>query len=372
MRLNSKFGEFRSESEEGYQTKRNDMKKILISDDKTVTKIVHDDNSETAIKTVSSCDTCITEDGEFILNETDRNKYSVFLSDSTGCFMKCIFCYLTLKDMKYRKIKPEVILNNFIEAILARIDLTNENELFVRKKIPAISNKYIKICWMGMGDAFINAKHVKRLTDEMLLRVSVAGYTTGLDGVDLSTVIPKVKNIKEIFNHLKELDELLQKYDLNPHNDVIVHRNADLSNTGTTYPDRSRFRLFYSLHSAIQETRDKLIPNAMPIDEAIPALIEYSENNKYNVIFHHMFIDGFNDTEKEIDALIDLINHYNLQNYELRILRYNTCEVATFLHESNQFKDIIKRLIAVHPHVKVQVSAGSEIKAACGQFLANN
>ena len=86
---------------------------------------------------------------------------------------------------------------------------------------------------------------------------------------------------------------------------------------GATYPDRSRFRLFYSLHSAIQESRDKLIPNAMPLDEAIPALLKYSENNKYNVIFHHMFMDGFNDTEEEINALIELIELYDLQNYEL-------------------------------------------------------
>ncbi len=85
-----------------------------------------------------------------------------------------------------------------------------------------------------------------------------------------------------------------------------------------------------------------------------------------------MFIDGFNDTPKEIAALKDLIRNYDLQNYELRILRYNTCEVSTYIHESDNFKDIIKQLMEVHPHVKVQVSAGSEVKAACGQFLTNN
>lgn len=159
---------------------------------------------------------------------------------------------------------------------------------------------------------------------------------------------------------------------MNPHNDVLVHRNTEFGNMEATYPNRSRFRLFYSLHSAIQKTRDDMIPNAMPLDEAIPALVKYSEDNKYNVIFHHMFIDGFNDTDEEIDALIALIDEYDLYNYEIRILRYNTCEVSTFMHESNHFKDIIKRLVEVHPHVKVQVSAGSEVKAACGQFLTNN
>jgi len=342
------------------------MKKLLISDDYTVTKIVHDDDSETAIKTVSSCDTCLTEDGEFQLNETDRNKFSVFISDSVGCYMKCSFCYLTLKDMKYKKIQAPNLQTNFVEAIRERIHAGFDTDL------PAIHEKFMKLCWMGMGDAFVNTQKVKDETEFMLDYAMSKNFTRGLDGVDLSTVIPKVKNIEETLKSLKELETVLQKYPLNPHNDVLVHRNSEFSNTETTYPNRSRFRLFYSLHSAVQETRDQLIPNAMPIDQAIPALIEYSENNKYNVIFHHMFIDGFNDTDEEVTALIDLIAQYDLDDYELRILRYNTCEVSTFMHESNHFKNIIKRLINVHPHVKVQISAGSEVKAACGQFLTNN
>lgn len=341
------------------------MKKLLISDDKTVTKIVHDDNSETAIKTVSSCDTCIAEDGSFELNETNRNKYSVFISDSAGCYMKCNFCYLTLKTMKFGKLSAEEICYNIGEALFERIMPYKCGDL------PFIRDKFIKLCWMGMGDAFVNTSKVVSVTKTLMDYIMLRDYAIGLDGIDLSTVMPNVKNVKESLNNLKRLEDDLQKYPLNPHNDILVHRNKEFSNTEIVYPNRSRFRLFYSLHSAIQESRDNLIPNAMPINKAIPALLEYSENNKYNVIFHHMFIDGFNDTDEEVNALIHLINEYGLQNYELRILRYNTCEVSTFIHESNHFKDIIKRLMEVHPHIKVQVSAGSEVKAACGQFLTN-
>ena len=342
------------------------MKKILFSDDKTVTKIVHDDNSETAIKTVSSCDTQVTDDGTFILNETDRNKYSVFISDSAGCYMKCKFCYLTLKDMKFSKLNADEICYNVGEALFERIMSYKHNDL------PFIRDKFIKLCWMGMGDAFVNTNRVASVTKTLMDYVMLRDYAVGLDGVDLSTVMSNVKNVKESLNNLKRLEDDLQKYPLNPHNDILVHRNKEFSNSEIVYPNRSRFRLFYSLHSAIQESRDNLIPNAMPIDKAINALLEYSEDNKYNVIFHHMFIDGFNDTDEEIDALIKLINDYELHNHELRILRYNTCEVSTFIHESNKFKSIIKRLMKVHPHIKVQISAGSEVKAACGQFLVTD
>jgi len=342
------------------------MKKLLISDDKTVTKIVHDDNSETAIKTVSSCDTCVTEDGTFKLNETDRNKYSVFISDSAGCYMKCNFCYLTLKNMKYKKLTSIDICTNIWEA------LTERNFASVDGDLPFVNTKYIKLCWMGMGDAFVNAQRVSEVSDVMLYNIMDSGLAAGLDGIDLSTVMPDIPNVSRTFDIFKRLEDRLAYYDINPHNNILVHRDVEFSNTDMVYPNRSIFRLFYSLHSAIQKTRDVLIPKAMSLDKAIPALIDYSENNKYNVIFHHMFIDGYNDTDEEVDALIQLIDDYNLHDYELRILRYNTCEVSTYMHESNHFKDIIKRLMEVHPHIKVQVSAGSEVKAACGQFLTNN
>ena len=343
------------------------MKKILFSDDATVTKIVHDDDSETAIKTVSSCDTCINDDGTFSLNETDRNKYSIFVSNSAGCYMNCNFCYLTLKNMKYKKLSYNDIVANIKEALLERSKAAEYGT------VEKVTDKYVKLCWMGMGDAFINSEKVTDATFDILCYtlIGMVPFAKGLDGVDLSTVMPNVKDLDETFDNFLLLEELLKTFQLNPHNDVIVHRNAEFSNTDTTYPDRSRFRLFYSLHSAIQETRDELIPNAMPIHKAIPALLEYSENNKHNVIFHHMFIDGFNDSQKEVDALISLIRIYSLQEYEIRILRYNTCEVSTFMYESDNFTNIIKQLVAVHPHIKVQISAGSEVKAACGQFLTN-
>ena len=260
---------------------------IFNSEDKTVTKIIHEDKSETAIKLISGCSTC---------EEKDRNKYSIFVSSSYGCQFNCKFCYLTLKQIPYKSLTKTAIINNLKEAITYKLE-----------QEPSLSKKYAKICWMGMGDAFVKTDKVTAVTESSLNYILERGLAVGLDGVDLSTVMPKVKNVDETFEHLKNLEHKLQEYPLNPHSDILVHRDKEFSNMGATYPDRSRFRLFYSLHSAIQESRDKLSPNAMALDEAIPALLKYSENNKYNVIFHHMFMDGFNDTEEEINALIELI-----------------------------------------------------------------
>ena len=37
--------------------------------------------------------------------ESDRNKYSIFISSSVGCFMKCKFCHLTLKKFGIYQIR---------------------------------------------------------------------------------------------------------------------------------------------------------------------------------------------------------------------------------------------------------------------------
>ena len=55
---------------------------------------------------------------------------------------------------------------------------------------------------------------------------------------------------------------------------------------------------------------------------------------------------------------------------ELRILRYNECDNSPY-KESDKFDYIVKYFHDNLSKVKYQISAGSEIKAACGQFICN-
>ena len=57
--------------------------------------------------------------------------------------------------------------------------------------------------------------------------------------------------------------------------------------------------------------------------------------------------------------------------FEFRILRLNSCEKLSF-KESQKFEEIVKKLKNKVSIFKVQISAGSEIKAACGHFLMKN
>lgn len=318
---------------------------VLVNTDKTVYKFIHNDGSETAIKFVNSC-SC---------DETPRNKYSIFVSSSVGCQLSCKFCYLTTKEIKYHSLTEEQILNNLKEAIEYFI---NENE--------ELKKYYVKICWMGMGeDGIIKTNLLYNVTTKILNYIlEEKQYAIGLDGIDVSTVLPNNSNLKVYFDLIK-LNQELTKYILNPNNTTLVNvENSSFNN----YENRSIVRLFYSLHSANNDTRQNIIPNAIDLENSIEFLKFL--NKEINIIFHQFFINELNDTDEEIDKLIELILklNYEMEYFELRILRLNSCEKLSYI-ESKKFDQIINKLKDKTKIFKVQVSAGNEIKAACGQFL---
>lgn len=124
--------------------------------DGTVAKYVHDDGSETAIKT-----TPVTTYGGIYGKVT--NKYNIFISTSVGCSVDCRFCYLTTKGCPVYNLTEEEIVGNVLAAI--------EAEVLHR---PDLKNLFCKLSWMGMGDAYFDTqKCIKLLVilQDVLLRI---------------------------------------------------------------------------------------------------------------------------------------------------------------------------------------------------------
>lgn len=325
------------------------MKKIS-SQESLTNKYIHNDGSETSIKLLPSGQ-FDTSGGEVKSTFEDRNKYSIIISASAGCAMACNFCHITQKEASYVRISAEAILSNLKEAIQSEYE-----------EHPEISEKYIKLCWMGMGEAILISDAVRNVTIELLDWVMENGYAKGLDGVDIATVMPKIgRGWMEDFTLLnKELD----KYEINPNNHIVP--NAGFSKIGE-YKERSPLRLFYSLHSTEQETRDIMIPNAMPIDKAISRIKAFSDETKVNIVLHYMFMEGINDSDEQVEHLNNFMQSNELDNFELRILRYNGHKDE--IQESLHFREIIQRVAAERSKFKVQFSSGFEVLSACGQFV---
>jgi adenine C2-methylase RlmN of 23S rRNA A2503 and tRNA A37 len=314
---------------------------VYRTEDNQVSKYVHDDGSETTIKTVSSCDNEIDPaTGKVRPVAVNRNKYSVFVSASSGCPLGCKFCYLTAKKFPYKKLTPDQIISNFAEALKEEVTFK-----------PEMRKMYMKLSWMGMGDAFLlDPTDLRYMTKHMVdYAVGSSGFAFGLDGVDVATIMPD--GCYGWPHNLGALnDYLIKRY----------HRNSN-----NNY--RSAVRLFYSLHRVVG--RSEIIPSASlnGTEKDLELLAEFRRWYGVDIVLHHMFLAGINDTMSDLADLGMMIYKY-FKDVELRVLRFNECENSPY-KESEYFDDLVSEYVKVLPKVKYQISAGSEISAACGQFL---
>lgn len=304
------------------------------SKDRHVTKYVHDDGSETAIKT-----TPIEEFGGVYGKVT--NKYNVFISISVGCIVNCRFCYLTTKKCPHVTLTSDEIVTNVIDAIRSEVAAK-----------PELRKMYTKLSWMGMGDAFIDTKKMYKATIEIADILEHEGLSAGIDGVDIATTLPKIPSPGE--DYISALAYSINGFKLNEQRNYFE--------PGARHP----VRVFYSLHSAFDDIRKFLIPNTVPIIPAVKYLRDMWEQDDVTLVIHHMFFNELNDDAREVGQVIKFLEGFG--DIELRLLRFNKCE-GTVFNESSEFDSIVDKIYSYHKNIKVQSSPGSEVKAACGQFL---
>ena len=301
----------------------------FISNDGTVAKYVHDDGSETAIKTLP--------EGAESCGGSNRRKFNVFISCSSGCPVGCAFCYLTVKRYPFFDLTERQIADNVVAAVKAEFNRRPEI-----KKLP------INLSWMSMGDAWFDLKKVHHAIELILHQLDPD--LVEIEGVDIGTTLPQVTYTDIIY--LKRIDRALKT-----------------SGKLTSKPaERTSVRIFYSLHSVIDSVRKKLVPNSLPLSIAQ----NFLRLLQFNIICHCLFIEGINDTELCVSSLGRVFSSKDTPG-QLRFLRFNKCP-GSFFSESSKFDDIVKKYTDQQSDffirdLKVQVSPGSEISAACGQFL---
>lgn len=315
--------------------------KIVHSEKTKTTKYIHNDGTETSIK--------VSLSGHYTERDLDtpvfkdKNKYSIVISSSLGCQMKCKFCHLTNKNSCFKETTAKQLISNLKEAILHEKTIN-----------PDICDKYIKLCWMGMGEAILKPDMVKTVSFEIIDWALKNKLAIGVDGVDISTVMPKigVKWTKSII-------------DLNT---LIVNKYEELRNP-INKNNRSLVRLFYSLHSTKQDKREVLIPNAQSIEKTISQLKDVNSNN-IDVIFHYMFLNNINDSESDIQHLSTFLKENDLLNFEFRILRFNP--VNDEIIESENLQYVINDIKDLIPNIKIQHSSGDDVASSCGQFIVES
>ena len=237
------------------------------------------------------------------------------VSSQVGCSLDCSFC-ATARLKRMRNLNPDEIYDQVVA-------IDRESRLYHNRPL---SN----IVFMGMGEPLMNYKNVlaaiEKITSEEGLGMSPKRIVVSTSGV------PK-----------------------------MIKKMAD---------DNVKFNLAVSLHSAIQETREKIMPFAksFTLTDLKESLEYWYEKTAKQITYEYVVWNGINDQKQVVAALIKFCSYVPCK---VNIIEYNPIDDGMFQQADNKALDLyISMLEIARIPVTVRRSRGKDIDAACGQ-LAN-
>ncbi|RTL11585.1 MAG: 23S rRNA (adenine(2503)-C(2))-methyltransferase RlmN [Flavobacteriaceae bacterium] len=237
------------------------------------------------------------------------------VSSQVGCSLDCNFC-ATARLKRMRNLEPGEIYDQ-----VAAID--NESRLYYDRPL---SN----IVFMGMGEPLMNYPNVMKAIDMI----------TSNEGLGMSP--------KRITVSTSGIPKMIKKM-------------AD---------DEVKFKLAVSLHSAVEEIRNEIMPftKNFPLTDLRESLEYWYRKTKSKITYEYVVWKGINDDKKSIDALVKFCKYVPCK---VNLIEYNPIDDGMFQQASEETTNAyIKALERNNIVAKVRRSRGKDIDAACGQ-LAN-
>ncbi len=252
------------------------------------------------------------------LNAGDKNlRYTICVSSQVGCPMRCTFCATGKLGLKRNLTWREIVDQyRFWSYFLADHD---------------DKGKIDNIVFMGQGEPMLNYENVKTAINLILKNTDL-----GPRQITVSTVGVK------------------------PGMEKIV-----------TDPDWPSVRFALSLHSAIAETRQKLIPSHAPgFLEWLPSWAKlyhkrFSARTKF-VGIEYTFIKNANDDDRHLKALAKLAA--NLGKTRVNLIPYNSTDPNMAGSSMAVIEHWREELMKKGLTVTIRRSQGQRIAAACGQL----
>ena len=238
-----------------------------------------------------------------------RNKLAVCVSTQAGCAMGCAFCATGFNGLT-RSLTAQEIVDQVLHV-------ANDFE-----------ERVTSVVFMGQGEPFAN---FDATVEALRILNDPDGYAIGARHLTVSTcgIIPGIKRFAEL-------------------------------------PEQ--YTLAISLHSAVQSTRNKLMPGVkkytLPrLHEAIQA---YVEKTGRRPTYEYAMIEGVNDTNPEMEALIDFCRgtlcHVNL-------IQLNDTPASLLKPSPMKKVETLQKRLQMHGvEATIRNSRGNDIDAACGQL----
>lgn len=238
-----------------------------------------------------------------------RNRLAVCISTQAGCNMGCAFCATGLAGLTRSLTAQEMV----------------DQVVHVSRDL---GERVTSVVFMGQGEPFANFNETVRA---LRMLNSEHGLNIGARHLTVSTcgIIPNIRAF------------------------------ADLP---------EQFTLAVSLHSAIQSTRNQLMPGVKKytLVRLHEALQLYTEKTGRRPTYEFAMIEGINDTNPEMNALCDFCEgtlcHVNL-------IQLNDIPDSPFKPSPmKKVEELQRRLQMRGVETTIRNSRGSDIDAACGQL----
>lgn len=251
---------------------------------------------------------------ESVLIPTDK-RTTACVSSQVGCSLDCTFC-ATAQLTRMRNLTAAEIVD--------QVTLTDKQSREYYQK--PLSN----IVFMGMGEPLLNYSSVtdaiRKITEDKGLGMSPRRITVSTSG------IPK-----------------------------LIEKLAD---------ENLKVKLALSLHSAIEEKRNQLMPFSVkfPLTSIMESLSYWYRKTKSRITLEYIIWKGINDGNEDIKALIKFCKSIPSK---VNLIQYNSIEGGKYSQaNSNIIQNYVTALEQENIIVKIRKSRGDDIDAACGQ-LAN-
>lgn len=237
------------------------------------------------------------------------------VSSQVGCSLDCTFC-ATSQLIRMRNLTTAEIVD--------QVTLIDKQSREYHQK--PLSN----IVFMGMGEPLLNYSSVldaiRKITEDKGLGMSPRRITVSTSG------IPK-----------------------------LIEKLAD---------ENVKVKLALSLHSAIEEKRNQLMPFSVkfPLTNIKESLNYWYLKTKSRITLEYIVWKGINDSKEDINALVKFCKTIPSK---VNLIQYNSIDGGKYSQASSEIiQNYVSTLEKENIIVKIRKSRGDDIDAACGQ-LAN-
>ena len=244
-----------------------------------------------------------------------NDRLTACVSSQVGCSLDCNFCATSLlkrmRNLEYYEIFDQIMLLN-----------KEANKIF--------NSSITNIVFMGMGEPLLNYKNVIKSINQISSNIGI--------GISNRKITLSTSGISK-----------------------MIKKMAD---------DGVKFNLAVSLHSAIEKTRNNIMPfsKSFPLKDLIESLDYWYKKTKRKITFEYLIWKEINDDFDHINALVKICKRIPSK---VNLIEYNSTDNQKF--ESANVKWLNNYLNVLKDNkipVSVRKSRGKDIDAACGQ-LAN-